>query len=1213
MIQKWRMFLVIGLLIFCTSNAQEKTYYIASSDSSDIPCPVESCQKLTALMDDIVPGITSNVIIYLLPGIHQVSTGGNKIFSVTSASNLTLTALNSSSRATVKCDGNIAFEFHQCLNLTISDITFETCGSPLNRYFDSHYIPTTNVSVYISHSIGVYITNIHIFNGTGIGLLLENVQSQVLILNSIISHCVCNLYLINYNNYTHNATVPSSVMISNSSFKNARSEHQIPQQNQDSLGIHIRLYQSMFLTKVVLKDVNLIENEMNMFALLNLCNKRSSVHIYNLKTISLGSGENAHFDLVYSTKCNLQKQTNLIINSTEIIGGQFHIRGIGDKVDQVTNQFITVNKINTSKCLFIISRVKTALLSNVVIQNTDSSRNMRIEYSVVIFGGNFSYQRNRGSQMAFKRSKVIIDRSSSLLFSHNSLLPESPLYCIESNITMISYSSMRFSNNTGTECGGITLVNSRIRIEGNAHMIFVQNTGKRGGAMAFYALSQLLPIRGQIGLTFIHNYASIVGGAIFVQDYDYRNLLNYYRFIQISKANPPNFNFLNNSAAQAGDVLYGGTGNKDDFSFNNSNNGNFSVGSTDPFKVCICTNSVPNCEIYEKRYHPIPGQSLKINAVAVGQWNGVVPANIQIKFRATSNAKAKPNEYIQSVGRNCTTLTYTFKFMKQYEIIHLQVITTNRNPVRERRLGILLLFENCTLGFSFESESSTCVCNRVLTEHEVDCDIETLTIKRPSPKWISATFEHLLPSDQSGVIVHDHCPYDYCEDSVNGAIQSLNLEYPDQQCAFHRSGILCGGCQTNFSQVLGTSKCKICINSRLPLLVFLIALAGLALVVCLTILNITVTVGTINGLIFYANIVKATDAFFFPQLTSDSISSTFIAWLNLDLGIETCFYDGLNAYAKTWLQFLFPLYIWLMVIAIITISHYSSKVSNLIGNNSVHVLATLFLLSYAKLLRAIITIFSSTRLIYPDGYVQTVWLYDGNINFLKGKHIPLFTVALVFLILVSAPFTVTLTFIQCLQKISHYKLLVWVTKLQPLFDAYTGPYKIKHRYWTGVLLLVRVCLFLVFSLNIFGDPIINLLAIVACTFSLFAYLSITGGVYKFWWLNVIESAFIMNLGLLSAAGLYKVAADVSIAPITYTSTSIAFILFVVIVLHHIVTKVSETKYGEVLIANIKKFVNNRQQQETELESVDESITENSLESTVTYSEVELREPLLATY
>ena len=386
--------------------------------------------------------------------------------------------------------------------------------------------------------------------------------------------------------------------------------------------------------------------------------------------------------------------------------------------------------------------------------------------------------------------------------------------------------------------------------------------------------------------------------------------------------------------------------------------------------------------------------------------------------------------------------------------------------------------------------------------------------------------------------------------------------------------------------------------------------------VCLALLNITVTVGTINGLIFYANIVKATDAFFFPQLASESAFSIFIAWLNLDIGIETCFHNGHDAYTKTWLQFAFPLYIWFIVIVIIITAHHSTKISKLVGKNSVQVLATLFLLSYAKMLRTIITIFSSTTLTYPDGYVKRVWLYDGNVGFLKGKHLVLFMVALMFLIFVSIPFTAILLCIQWLQKVSHIKIVAWVTKLQPLFDAYTGPYKLKHRYWVGLLLLVRVCLFVVFSLNIYGDPTINLLAITACMFTLFAYLSIIGGVYKVWWINLIESAFIMNLGLLSAAGLYKVAANVAITPIiTNMSTGVAFVLLIAIVSYHLAAKISQTKCGKKLIAYMNKTYHCLRESGAERigcirrNSVTDS--DSSDDNIVTYTEVELTEPLLA--
>ena len=85
-------------------------------------------------------------------------------------------------------------------------------------------------------------------------------------------------------------------------------------------------------------------------------------------------------------------------------------------------------------------------------------------------------------------------------------------------------------------------------------------------------------------------------------------------------------------------------------------------------------------------------------------------------------------------------------------------------------------------------------------------------------------------------------------------------------------------------------------------------------------------------------------------------------------------YNGLDAYVKTWLQFVFPLYIWFLVITIIVLSHYYTLAARLSGRNAVPVLATLFLLSYAKLLRIIITVFQSTELEYPGKSTRNVWL-----------------------------------------------------------------------------------------------------------------------------------------------------------------------------------------------------------------------------------------------
>ena len=82
--------------------------------------------------------------------------------------------------------------------------------------------------------------------------------------------------------------------------------------------------------------------------------------------------------------------------------------------------------------------------------------------------------------------------------------------------------------------------------------------------------------------------------------------------------------------------------------------------------------------------------------------------------------------------------------------------------------------------------------------------------------------------------------------------------------------------------------------------------AGLLLILITMVLNLTVSTGTINGLMFYANIIQAQHKTFFAPESARSFLSMFIAWLNLDLGTEACLYDGLNSYVETWLQFCFP-------------------------------------------------------------------------------------------------------------------------------------------------------------------------------------------------------------------------------------------------------------------------------------------------------------------
>ncbi len=231
---------------------------------------------------------------------------------------------------------------------------------------------------------------------------------------------------------------------------------------------------------------------------------------------------------------------------------------------------------------------------------------------------------------------------------------------------------------------------------------------------------------------------------------------------------------------------------------------------------------------------------------------------------------------------------------------------------------------------------------------------------------------------------------------------------------------------------------------------------------------------------------------------------------------------SLNAYYRTWLQFVFPLYIWALVSVLIVTCRYSITVSRWTDSNTVSVLATLFLLSYAKLLRTTLDIFSSTSLTDENGTVTTLWLLDGRYTFLEWPHNLLFTAGLVTLLGHILPFTILLLMGPVLLRYSHYKLLHWVNKLKPLLDAYQGPYNNKVRSWSGFFLLVRLVILLAVALNVAGNQAINLF-VISIVLSGMLLTMVVFHITKFYrktFQNILEQFFLGNLLIFTMASQF---------------------------------------------------------------------------------------------
>ena len=403
--------------------------------------------------------------------------------------------------------------------------------------------------------------------------------------------------------------------------------------------------------------------------------------------------------------------------------------------------------------------------------------------------------------------------------------------------------------------------------------------------------------------------------------------------------------------------------------------------------------------------------------------------------------------------------------------------------------------------------------------------------------------------------------------------------------------------------MLGSSQCQVCPNTYLALLL-LFAVAGLALVVFLTSLRLTVAIGTLNCL--YGNIVQANKSLFLASGTQN-ILTIFLAWLNLDFGFKVCFYDGLDAYALTWLQFVFPLYVWLIIGLMIFISRYSITVSKLIGYNPVAVLATLLLMSYTKILKIIIEVYSSTELDYL-AKKDTVWLKDANVSYLQSSHLVLTVVTSLVLIFLFLPYTLLLLLGHKLYPFTGKKYCRWLMKLIPLLDSYYAPYKIHTRYWTGFLLLIRCALYIVFLCNFLNPN--RIFAAIAITFSLLVCIVgfvHSGRVYKNLYTNMLERGVYVNLVVHSVTAL----AGLNSAALAYSlvgSVFVATIILSALQFHHVY--ISKTSLWLKLKNKFTRRKKDTQEDSSDAPHAAAANTSHDPHKLVTKTVIELREPLL---
>ena len=791
------------------------------------------------------------------------------------------------------------------------------------------------------------------------------------------------------------------------------------------------------------------------------------------------------------------------------------------------------------------------------------------------------------------------------------------LRAVNVGIGVYLYGNITFYHNVGRQGGALALISTPIYLMRQSSVSFLSNSADDVGGAIFVESSSIM----------------------YEENDPHTDTKCFYQFPEWQPSNDDytSVTFKNNSARNGGHHIYGSSlksycvvypvagffdniirSNDPDvqrlFHFDDQV---VSPISSNPSRVCIVEQAASNQSFSEdctntsqifRSLSAIPGEEFHLEAVLVGGEFGTGTGAVYAQFLPSSGGSSEANlessyQYSQRVHNTNASqpLRYSVLSNNTYEIIVLSatdgaILTDGVEKQIEDAVevyekskvapAILLTTPvyihinllQCPPGFYKDPKSMGCKCNpKLCSGPEVTGHLTNRRgfINVSNNIWVDAY--NNSKSNMSGILIQNNCPFDYCNSAKHSPW--ISLDNPNAQCAVNRGGILCGACENGSSLAIGSSECLQCEDSNGLLLLIFFAAAGFLLVIFIKLLNLTVSQGTINGLVFYANIIWAyQDIFLSDVVGKTQFLYTFIAWLNLDFGIEICFFQGLTAFRKTWLQFLFPLYIWSIAGGMILLAHYSERMTKLFGKNSVHVLATLFLLSYAKILRIVIDVlFPATLYVYTNqrdpvkSLTKVVWALDGNLDYGRYPHIFLLVVILLIVIpFLWLPYSLILLFVQPLRRYSHHRPLKWVNRLTPFIEAYVGPLSAPNQHWVGLLLLARFTLLLVFTSTYANNPNTSLLALVIVVVVLFSGLSYVGEVlYKpdqptanrflpetvLKYRSILEISFLFNLAVVGVSVLYvSQDGDISVEAtriIVIVSVAIALLQFVGIVLLHL--------------------------------------------------------------
>ena len=1029
-------------IILITGVTADNVHHVLPNDKSCINLP---CRELQYFIDNGHRYFISNSKFFFVEGTYYHNRSNLIVQNIANISFIGRALSNTSSPTSiVQCLPEHTIKFYNVQNITISNILFKDCGDDVAIAVEhsdiiiqpSKYPRKYWASMFFIACINIKVTNVHIDNPVGYGITCANVMGKNVLNNitmimgrhelyqSLLHTCSNGIYIMYSGrkqlNVTAHVTIFGIALTQAKTFTHCYGDKNVVISfTQERFGVDFTISHSIFH-----------QLHGNIITIMDKSPANNSVHFCNCRftnntsTIT-NSYEYRHLiDICYKLTCYTGVSitiTGCNFTNTNVYNNQyvpsailyFQIEG-ECYMPQYDSVLINLSDVKFYRNALTLLKVSPSFPKELIVVTI-------IAMNSFIVDCNFSHM------------ELILLRYTKFCFRGKSIFTRNAYSDI-----IYSYSSkLIFSNHTSFYSN--SLFNQLIRLNGNWQYITLKD----------YATLEFIDndaYNELISVPIIYNHPFQYCLFQFISDThnDFQNF-NISILENLEKGTERGNSTLNELSSHCKWINETTLQNTDESNLYNKiiTYEKLGIHTT----VCYCQRSSHyNCTVNE--LGPIyPGQALTVdlclpyNHENIGllyaeTYNDHLPVTAckvinqdNLKHRFTGN-HTKSVDF--TIASNSPTKCELFLTAQPDLYTHYDVFNIKLLP--------------CPLGFTFQH--GVCDCDPLLSSYTEKCVILDQTVKRLSNHWITGN----TSNNDIKYLVSSNCPIGYCSHDL-----MVNVHWPDVQCQQHRTGLLCSHCAPGYSLVLGSSTCKICSNTHL-ILILLIMLTGLLLVVFLFISNLTVTTGTINGIILFLNIVEMNGHLFRLQNRLVDPLHSYLIITNFGMCFEMCFFNGMDIYMKKWLQLAFPGYLVMIAALFIIASRYSNKLYQLTHNRSLPVLATLFMLTYTNVLQTISSVFLYTTITsLPSKTPHIAWSLDPDIPLLGWKFLLLIIICLLlfsFLLMLNT----VLLFTKWLMR---FKI---INRFKPIIDAFQGPFKHHCYYWIGLQLLLRNIMLLLSAL-----------------------------------------------------------------------------------------------------------------------------------------------------